>query len=357
MNFAELIGLGIQGDSWFELALKQACLGLGNTHPNPSVGCVIVKDHQLIAEGYHAKAGELHAEAKALQVAGDQARGSTLYVTLEPCNHFGRTPPCSQAIIKAGVKKVIYGVSDLNPNVSGHGSEVLRQAGIEVELISSEQARALILPFTKLTTQKKPYVIAKIASSLDGKIAARPGEATALTGPESLKFSHQLREACDAIVVGSETILVDNPRLSVRIEGQNARRNPIRIVLDSRLRTTPEHRVYSQDGVLTYVVHGSKAPADKIQAFDRAGIQRLVCEKSELLSKLGDLGLTSLLLEGGSKVLTYFLERDWIDELAWFTAPMILGGQGVPAIGELEMPFKLKPTWQSALGVDSVTLM
>ena len=349
MSFCELICSGIQGDTWFDQALRQAKKGLGFTHPNPPVGCVIVKNNQLIGAGYHAKAGESHAEPKALQIAGEAAQGATLYVTLEPCNHFGRTPPCTQAIIKAGIKRVVYGALDPNPKVSGHGNEVLRKAGIEVEKISHPYAQALIQPFTKLITQKKPYVLAKIAASLDGKIALRPGEQTKITGPKVGRLVHQMREACDAIVVGSETVLVDNPQLTARFEDRESARQPIRIILDSRLRTDPSYQAYAQDGVSSYVVHAPKASEEKIKAFEQAGVLCIEAEKSELLEKLAALGFTSIFLEGGGLVLSSFLKQGWIDELAWFTAPIILGNQGVPAISDLNHSIKL-------VGTDFLTL-
>lgn len=342
MSFCKLISFGVEGDSWFDQALREAQKGIGFTHPNPPVGCVIIKENELIATGYHMKAGELHAEAKALQNAGEAARGSTLYVTLEPCNHFGRTPPCTRAIIRAGVKRVIYGASDPNPDVTGHGAQALRDAGIEVEALSHPQAQALIQPFTKLVRQKQPYVLAKIATSLDGKIAFRPGEQTQITGPEVKQLVHQMREACDAILVGSETVLIDNPSLTARFEDRKALRQPIRIVLDSRLRTNPSRKVYAQDGVPSYVVHSPKAPKAQIDLFKQAGVGLIVAEKSDLLDKLGTLGLTSLFLEGGGQVLTYFLEQNWIDELAWFTGSVLLGNQGVSAISNLNQPISFK---------------
>lgn len=331
MSFCELICFGIQGDAWFDQALREAQKGLGFTHPNPPVGCVIVKDNQLISTGYHPKAGELHAEARALLAAGEAARGSTLYVTLEPCNHFGRTPPCTQAIIKAGVKRVIYGVSDPNPHVAGQGSRVLREAGIEVEALKNPQAQALIQPFSKLVREKRPYVLAKIATSLDGKIAFKPGEQTQITGPEAGKLVHLMREACDAVLVGSETVLVDNPQLTARFKDRPAKRQPARIVLDSRLRTNPSHRVYAQDGVPSY--------------------------RLSSLAQLDELGFTSVLLEGGGVLLSSFLEQNRIDELAWFTAPVLIGNQGVAAISDLSKPFLLKEQLlKTAVGADFLTL-
>lgn len=331
MSFCELICFGTYGDSWFDQALLEAKKGLGCTHPNPPVGCVIVQDHKLIATGYHSKIGELHAEAKALQAAGESARGSTLYVTLEPCNHFGHTPPCTQAIIKAGVRRVIYGVSDPNPQVTGGGAKVLQEAGIEVEAFWHPQAQALIQPFRKLVLEKRPYILAKIATSLDGKIAFRPGEQTQITGLESQKLVHLMREACDAVLVGSETVLVDNPQLTARFKDRKAKRQPARIVLDARSRTNLSHKVYAQDGVPSY--------------------------RLSSLEELDALGFTSILLEGGGVLLTSFLEQNRIDELAWFTAPMLMGNQGVPAISNLTQPIILKrQLLKTAVGADCLTL-
>ncbi|MEI6790855.1 MAG: bifunctional diaminohydroxyphosphoribosylaminopyrimidine deaminase/5-amino-6-(5-phosphoribosylamino)uracil reductase RibD, partial [Myxococcaceae bacterium] len=254
-----------------------------------------------------------HAEVKALEAAGLDAKGATLYVTLEPCNHFGRTPPCTQAIINAGIKKVIYGVPDPNPSVVGHGSRALREAGIEVEQVFDPVqialAQALILPFSKLVQKKRPYVLAKIACSLDGKIAFKSGVQTQITSLETKILVHKMREACDAIIVGSGTFLVDNPQLTARFEDRPARRQPIKIVLDRRLRTSPQDQI-----------HRISRPGESLK---------------ETLEYLGSLGISSILVEGGGVLLTSFLEQNQIDELAWFTAPVILGNQGVPAISNL----------------------
>ena len=341
MNFLSLICFSKEPTDWFDQALSEAQKGLGLTHPNPAVGCVIVKDQKLIAAAHHVRAGEPHAEVNALYQAGPEARGATLYVTLEPCNHFGRTPPCTQAIIKAGIQKVIYGVSDPDPRVIGQGAQVLGQAGIQVALVNHPdqiaKAQALIRPFRKLAIQKQPYVLAKIACSLDGKIAFRPGQQTQITGPESRQLVHRMREACDAIVIGSETVLVDDPQLTARFKERKALRQPIRIVLDGRLRTHPKHKVYAADGVQSYVIYGSGVEKSRIKAFEKAGVIGVALEKSplKLLQYLGTLGLSCVLLEGGGQLLTSFLEQNLIDELAWFTAPVILGNQGVPAISNL----------------------
>ncbi|MBH1988660.1 MAG: bifunctional diaminohydroxyphosphoribosylaminopyrimidine deaminase/5-amino-6-(5-phosphoribosylamino)uracil reductase RibD [Myxococcaceae bacterium] len=320
-------------DSWMAQALEQAKLGLGCTYPNPPVGALIEKEGRIVAQSFHARAGDLHAEAKALLQAGEQALGSTLHVTLEPCNHFGRTPPCTEAIIRAGVKRVIYAENDPNPEVAGQGRLRLQEMGIQVEQASSPESRVILLPFSKRVTRGVPYVIAKMAASLDGRISQKPGVQTALTSPKANRFVHRLRERVDAVVVGSETVLIDNPRLTVRDTGSLIHHQPIRIVLDSRLRTSPQAWVYQEKNA--WVVHSIHASKKLCDAFDQAGIQRVVSEKADLLKTLGAFGLTSILVEGGAQVLTYFLHQGWVDELVWLTAPILLGSQGTASVGEL----------------------
>jgi diaminohydroxyphosphoribosylaminopyrimidine deaminase/5-amino-6-(5-phosphoribosylamino)uracil reductase len=310
----------IEDKSFFRQALSEAQKGLGSTHPNPPVGAVIVKNGQVIATGYHAKAGELHAEANALKAAGEQAKGSTLYVTLEPCNHFGRTPPCAQAIIQAGVKKVIFGAQDPNPKVEGGGAQALRAAGVEVEQVSDPQellwAQSLIQPFATHATTGRPYVLAKIACSLDGKIAFQTGQTTQITGPETKRFVHELREAFDAVGVGARTDQIDHPQLTVRFEDRAARRQPERLVFDSK---TP---------------------------------------LLEQLDALGARGITSVMIEGGGRLLTALLQENLVDEIAWLTAPKVIGSQGVPALGDMgNLMDYSKRRFGAQLGVDFLNIL
>ncbi len=310
----------IEGGTFFEQALLEAQKGLGATHPNPPVGAVIVKDGQVIATGYHPKAGELHAEAKALKVAGEHAKGSTLYVTLEPCNHFGRTPPCAQAIIQAGVKKVIFGASDPNPKVEGGGAQALKAAGIEVEQVGDPQelawAQSLIQPFATHAITGRPYVLVKIACSLDGKIAFQTGEATQITGPETKRFVHELRESFDAVGVGARTDQIDHPKLTARFENRPARRQPERLIFDSK---TP---------------------------------------LKNQLELLGARGITSVMIEGGGRLMTALLQENLADEVAWLTAPKLIGGQGVTALGDLaNLVDYSKRTFGAQLGVDFLNIL
>ncbi len=321
MSFCELIFDSVDASTDpFAVALELARKGLGFTRPNPPVGCVVTKNGQIIATGHHMKAGGLHAEAQALEAAGEHAQGATLYVTLEPCNHFGRTPPCTQKIIQSGIRKVIYGVIDPNPQVQGEGIKALKNAGIEVtqvaDTILRQRAEALILPFKTWIEKKRPYVIAKIATSLDGKIAFKTGEQTWITGTQTKALTHKLREVIDIIGVGSNTALVDKPALTARFNERAAHRQPDTITFRSK------------DGL------------------------------TDTLEDLGSKGYTSLLLEGGGIMLTAFLKAGLVDEIAWFTAPKILGNQGVPAIQELSALYDYsKESFLRQVGVDFLTIV
>ena len=336
-----------EDDRWFALALHEARLGLGSTHPNPPVGCVIIKDGKLIAKAHHQKAGEGHAESKALELAGEQAKGATLYVTLEPCSHFGKTPPCADHIIRSGVTRVVYGVLDPNPLVHQNGTKRLLAAGVEVSEVKNpnliSQAHSLIAPFAKYIREKKPWVLAKVAASLDGKIALRPDEKTAITHNASQEVCHQLRLFCDAILVGSNTVLIDDPKLTVRLDNHANPSHPLRVVLDSHLRTHPSHQVYQKKLGRSVVIHTLKASPSQIQLFDQAGVTRIEVPESlghvdldAALCTLGTLGITSVIIEGGQKIMSSFLKNNLIDETWWFTSPIILGDQGVSSVDNFD---------------------
>ena len=314
-------------------ALTLARKGLGRTSPNPAVGCVIVKDGRVIGEGWHRKAGTPHAEIHALNMAGDAARGADLYVTLEPCCHSGATPPCSEALIKAGVRRVIAGMRDPNPRVSGGGLAALQQAGIETTCgVLEEACQAINRPFTKHITTGMPYVTYKCAMTLDGKIASITGESRWISCEESRKYVHRMRSHNDAVMVGVDTILADNPQLTVRhVKG----RNPVRIIVDSTLRTPTTVEILSGALARKTIIATTIEDPTVHRPYQQNGSSVLVCQSRDnrvdlrdLLHKLGKQGVQSILLEGGSHLAGDALSRGLIDECVFFYAPKVIGSDG-----------------------------
>jgi diaminohydroxyphosphoribosylaminopyrimidine deaminase/5-amino-6-(5-phosphoribosylamino)uracil reductase len=314
-------------------ALSLARKGIGRTSPNPAVGCVVVKDGTVIGEGWHRKAGSPHAEIHALNMAGDAARGADLYVTLEPCCHSGATPPCTEALIRAGVKRVIAAMRDPNPRVSGGGFSALRQAGIETSCGLLEDAgRAINLPFIKHVTTGLPHVTYKCAMTLDGKIASITGESRWISCEESRKHVHRMRSRCDAVMVGVDTILADNPQLTVRhVRG----RNPLRVIVDSTLRTPTSVEILTIALAKKTVIATTVEDLALHQRYLQNGATVLVCtarngrvDLQDLLEKLGRLGVQSILLEGGSRLAGDALSRGLIDECVFFYAPKVIGSDG-----------------------------
>jgi diaminohydroxyphosphoribosylaminopyrimidine deaminase / 5-amino-6-(5-phosphoribosylamino)uracil reductase len=311
-----------QDTNWMRIALREAQKGLGRCSPNPAVGAVVVKNGVFVAAGYHRKAGRPHAEIEAFSRApASMLRGSTLYVTLEPCSTFGRTPPCTDAIIAVGIARVVIGATDRNPVHAGKGIECLRSAGIRVTTgVLESQCRRLNVGFDRWISSGRPWVIAKIAQSLDGRITRPPGESTKLTGAGAHRRVQQLRATVDAIMIGAETLRQDNPRLTVR--GIRAARQPWRVLV-------------TRNGVL---------PADSKLLTDGYRERTLVYQgKSwdEVLVDLGKRGVTRLLVEGGGEVLGQLLDADLIDEVWSFFAPLLTGGDkssfsgaGVPGNAE-----------------------
>jgi diaminohydroxyphosphoribosylaminopyrimidine deaminase/5-amino-6-(5-phosphoribosylamino)uracil reductase len=324
---------------FMRLALAQARRGVGRTAPNPPVGAVVVRNGQVVGRGFHRRAGLPHAEVEALSEAGRRARGATLYVTLEPCAHHGRTPPCTEAILAAGIRRVVIGVRDPNPHVRGGGAEQLRRAGLMVEE-GVEEARAaeLIAPFRKLVTTGKPYVTLKLAASLDGKIATASGDSRWITGEKSRAFVHRLRAEHDAVLVGAGTVLVDDPELTCR----GARgRNPLRVVLDGRLRSPLEARVFRTSIAPTLVLTSERASRRKVAALQARGVEvERLGGAAELpweavLAALGKRGLLAVLVEGGAEVAAKALAARGVDRLLVFFAPLLIGGDGRPMLGSL----------------------
>lgn len=319
-------------------ALQLAERARGATSPNPMVGAVLVDQNgALIAEGWHAGPGEPHAEVVALEKAGPAAAGATLYVTLEPCCHWGRTGPCTERIIAAGVRRVVAAVVDPNPRVSGKGFSRLAEAGIRVESgLLAREARLLNKGFFTWIVHGRPYVYAKIAQSLDGKVATRTGESRWITTEAARQDAHALRATVDAIAVGIGTVLADNPRLTARPPGPGGRQ-PLRVIVDSRCRTPLDAACLKEPGA-TLIATTPRAPHSRRRALERAGAQVWVDERAgqtvgieRLLRHLGTLNVTSLLVEGGPTLLGSFRDEDLIDEYWVYIAPRVIGGLKAPS--------------------------
>ena len=312
-------------------ALRFAANARGRTSPNPLVGAVIVKDGRIVAEGWHRQAGTPHAEVHALNMAGDLAKGATLYVTLEPCSHFGRTPPCANAIVEAGIKRVVAAMSDPNPKVAGRGFQILKDAGIEVEVgLLEEEARNLNEVFIKWVTTDKPFVTLKTAMSLDGKIATATGQSRWITSEASRRRVHELRDINDAIMVGIETVLKDNPILTTRIDNG---KNPIRIVVDSKARTPLASNIVTNHQAKTIIAVTENAPIERVNALKKSGIEVIFAGDGErvdlniLMNELAKREITSVLLEGGGTLNFGMLEASLVDKVYAFIAPKIIGGR------------------------------
>jgi len=318
-------------------AIELAERGRGHAEPNPLVGCVVVQDSELVGEGWHQRFGSPHAEVEALAVAGDAAQGSTVYVTLEPCCHQGKTGPCTRALIEAGVQRVVVGCQDPNPQIAGKGLAELREARILVEEgICADQAQYLIAPFAKFISKGRPWIIAKWAMTLDGKLASRTGNSQWISGTASRAVVHRLRGEVDAILVGRGTVESDDPLLTARPEGP---RIATRVVLDSAASLSPESqliRSLTQGPVLVAVA--AVAPADRIGRLEKLGVEVFHTsgrdEASRLESLLEEMGRrqwTNVLVEGGAKVFGTLLDMQAIDEVHAFIATKIVGGEEAPS--------------------------
>ncbi len=326
---------------YMRLALRLGRRGLGRTSPNPPVGAVVVAGRTVVGRGYHHKAGLPHGEAEALRDAGTKARGATLYVTLEPCAHQGRTPPCTDAVLAAGVRRVVVGTSDPNPSVPGNGAVRLRAARIDVTT-GVEQAACdeLIAAFRKHVTTGLPLVTLKLAASLDGRIATVTGESRWITNEASRRYVHRLRAEHDAILVGAETVIHDDPELTCRLRGG---RNPLRVILDGRLRLPLSAKVLTNtQAAATLVVTTQQASAAKIRQIEARGatVMRLPAKSARismtrLMRELGKRNMASVLIEGGATVAAAALATRVVDRLLIFYAPKLIGGDGRPMLGPL----------------------
>lgn len=324
-------------------AMQRACelarRASGQTAPNPMVGCVIMQGPgTMVGHGWHKGPGRDHAETMALKEAGDAARGATAFVTLEPCNHTGRTGPCSEALIEAGIAHVVYAVADPNPLAAG-GAERLREAGINVSSgLCEREARSLIRAWVHAIKTKRPFVTGKTAMSLDGRTATTRGESQWITSEASRKFGHGMRREADAILVGANTVIADDPALTARMESTT--HYPLRVVLDSTARTSPGAKVYEHNGKGALLVTTNNAPADRLAAFQEVNVDTLTLPANDngrpalraLLKALYERDIHHLMIEGGGEVLGAFFDADLLDEIEIFIAPKLIGG-GKPAFG------------------------
>jgi len=326
---------------YLRAALRLARKAAGRTSPNPMVGAVLVRGGKVVGTGYHRFAGADHAEVVALKQAGTRAKGATLYLTLEPCSHYGRTPPCADALIKAGVKEVVAGMADPNPLVAGRGFTKLRRAGIKVRVgVHEQECRVLLEAFSKFITRRLPFVTLKLAATLDGKIASSSGDSQWVSGAKARALVHRWRNEYDAVLVGVDTARTDNPQLTCRIAGG---RNPFRVVLDSRLRLALSSQLLRlNDPAKTIIATTRKASPSKARAIESLGavIWRLPARGNHvawqpLLKKLAALGIVSVLVEGGAAIAASALQEKIIDKIEFFYAPKIIGADGRAMIGNL----------------------
>lgn len=349
---------------YMKRALQLAEKGIGKVNPNPLVGAVIVKNDKIIGEGYHEHFGGSHAEVNALSNSTESVEGSTIYVTLEPCCHYGKTPPCINAIIANKIKRVVVGALDPNPLVSGKGIQILREHGIEVATgVLEADCKKINEIFIKFITTKMPFVIMKAAMTLDGKIATCTGASKWITGEEARLKVHELRNKVSAIMVGIGTILSDDPMLTCRIPGGS---NPKRIVVDSKLRIPLTAKVLNQeDDTLTIVATTANASKEKVQILKDMGIKVLIIPEYKnkvdleaLIIKLGEINIDSILLEGGSTLNYSALEQRIVDKVQFYIAPKLIGGEnsktpvGGAGVQNLSEAFKLYNLSTKQIGED-----
>ncbi|MFN3534282.1 MAG: bifunctional diaminohydroxyphosphoribosylaminopyrimidine deaminase/5-amino-6-(5-phosphoribosylamino)uracil reductase RibD [Desulfatiglandales bacterium] len=351
-------------DQYFmRLAIREAKKGRGKTSPNPCVGAVLVKDGSLIGKGYHKRAGMPHAEVEALSSTKEDPSGATLYVTLEPCNHYGRTPPCTEAILKARIKRVVIGTLDPNPHVEGGGKERLKREGIEVvEGVLERECYRLNEGYMKYVRTGLPFVYAKAAITLDGFTATSTGDSKWITGERARRYGHRLRSMVDAVMVGSGTVLKDDPLLNVRLI--RSKKTPYRVVLDSRL-SIPQDSALLRDGKDVILITGEGVDIQRILPYESKGARVIRCptrggriDALSCLKILGKMGIQTILLEGGATLTASFLEERMVDKFYVFVAPKLLGGSdGHPVIRgvgptEIRNTLRLTQTEVVRLGED-----
>lgn len=317
---------------FMKMALMLARKGSGMTHPNPMVGAVVVKDGRVVGKGYHRGPGTPHAEVMALREAGERSIGSTLYVNLEPCNHHGRTPPCTHAILESRVSRVVMAMRDPNPHVRGGGAERLRKAGLAIEEgVLQREAAELNRSYLSLVLRGRPWVTVKMAATADGKAAAPDGSSRWITGEEARRAVHRLRRECDAIMVGIGTAIADDPELTVRMAPLRSANPPLRVVVDSRLRLPEENRLAKGGFPPVMVVVSRGHDRERAELLRKRGVEVVECgdedkvDLSELLRLLGDRGVAHLLVEGGPELVGAFFRQGLVDEVLLFLAPRVLG--------------------------------
>lgn len=320
-------------EKYMRLAMQLAGNAIGRTSPNPLVGAVIVKDNRVVGCGWHRKAGTPHAEVHALNQAGELAQGADVYVTLEPCAHYGKTPPCAKALVEAKVKNVYGGLLDVNPKVAGKGFKILEDAGIHVEYgFLQDELRKQNEVFFKWIEHKKPFIVLKAAMTLDGKIATATGQSKWITNETSRAYGYKLRDIYDGIMVGINTVIEDNPMLTARVDGG---KNPIRIVVDSSLKIDINANVVQDKSAKTIVATTDKADKDKILKLQAQDVDVIVVDKDEkdkvdiekLLDILGQQNICSILVEGGATLSGSFVAKKLVDKVYFFIAPKIVGGK------------------------------
>lgn len=325
---------------YMQRALELAVKGEGSVNPNPLVGAVIVKDNKVIGEGYHERYGEGHAEVNAFKNATEDVEGATMYVTLEPCSHYGKTPPCARKIVEKKIKRVVIGSTDPNPLVAGNGVKILKENGIEVVTgVLEKECRDMNYIFNKFIVTKKPFVIMKTAMTLDGKIASTTGDSMWITGEEARKYVHKIRNKVAAIMVGIGTVLKDNPELTCRIENGV---NPVRVIVDSKGRIPIDTKVINiKDTSCTIVATTNDIDIEKAKALEDRGVKIIKTQGNkvdlnELMVKLGEMKIDSILLEGGSTLNFSALEAGIVDKVQAFIAPKMIGGESAktPVGGE-----------------------
>ena len=321
------------------IALALARRGHGNAAPNPSVGCVLVREGVIVGRGWTQPGGRPHAETEALKRAGDRARGATAYVTLEPCAHHGRTPPCAEALIAAGVARVVVAIADPDPRVDGGGIEMLKAAGIEVATgVRAAEAEEATAGFLLRIREGRPLVTVKAATTLDGRIATTTGESQWITGELSRALGHGLRARNDAILVGGQTALADDPSLTCRLPGLEGA-SPVRVVLDGQRQLPLSHGlVATARETPTWIVTRAGVETARLDAYRAAGAEVIEVPSGngsypdlrEVMAALAARGITRLLVEGGGRVIAALLEADLVDRIVWFRAPVVIGGDGIP---------------------------
>jgi len=349
-------------------AIRLAAQGHYTTSPNPRVGCVLVNNDQIVGEGFHLKAGQGHAEVNAIAQAGDLAKGATAYVTLEPCSHFGRTPPCAKGLIDAGVIRVIAAMVDPNPQVSGRGLTMLENAGIETQSgLLEADAQALNLGFIKLMTTGLPFVRCKLAASLDGKTAMANGESQWITSPDARQDVQRLRAQSCAIISGADSILTDNARMTVRWselgsikEGysKSELRQPVRVVIDSKNRLTPDLAFFQASSpiilIRTAIENSHQWPHFVEQVTVQSSCDGQYADLTSVLKVLAEKGLNDVLLESGMSLAGAFIEQNLVDELVLYQAPKLMGNDGK---GLVDMPSITNLSQSKALQINDVSMV